>query len=291
MTQDVDTQLIPERPPDLEEDMARILATVRSGWRFSGMVYPLLAIVGGVAVWYAIIYFLNMPHYILPRPERILVEIFQQYHLMLQHGWVTTYEAVAGFLLGVAIGVPCAVLIVWSEPVGRALMPLLIFSQTMPKVAIAPLFLLWFGFGILPKVVVAFLICFFPIVISMATGLRSVETEMLELVRSMSATKLQVFFKARVPTSLPFLFSGLKVSITLSVIGAIVGEFVGSNSGLGYLVLVANGSVDTPLLFAVLIILACIGFGLYGVVSLLEPLFIPWHAAVKGQEGRQEYSY
>lgn len=291
MTRSLDTQPIPERLPGLEEDLARLKEAARSGWKSWRILYPLLAVGVGVAVWYALIYLLEMPHYVLPRPESIFLEMYEQSPLLLRHGWVTTYEAVAGFLLGVAIGVPCALLIVWSEPVGRALMPLLIFSQTMPKVAIAPLFLLWFGFGILPKVVVAFLICFFPIVISMATGLQSVETEMLELVRSMSATKFQVFRKARIPTSLPFLFSGLKVSITLSVIGAIVGEFVGSNEGLGYLVLVANGNVDTPLLFAILLVLACIGFVLYAIIPFLERLCLPWHAAVKAQEGQQEYTY
>ncbi|MFQ5913885.1 MAG: ABC transporter permease [Nitrospinota bacterium] len=291
MTHSLDVRTAPKRAADLEEDFTRLREGARSTWKSWRILYPLLAVAAGVILWYALIYFLDMPNYILPPPERILVEIFQQYHLMLRHGWVTMYEAVAGFLLGVAIGVPCALLIVWSEPLGRALMPLLIFSQTMPKVAIAPLFLLWFGFGILPKIIVAFLICFFPIVISMATGLQSVEREMVELVRSMSATNFQVFLKARVPTSLPYLFSGLKVSITLSVIGAIVGEFVGSNEGLGYLVLVANGNVDTALLFAILIVLACIGFILYGIIPFLERLFIPWHAGVKAHERQPEYTY
>ncbi len=277
-------------PPDLQEDLARLGRAAAGRWKSRGIFYPLLAVVVGFAAWYALIHLLKIPNYVLPPPEQILVELYNQSHLMLKHGWVTTYEAVAGFLLGVAIGVPCALLIVWSEPIGRALMPLLIFSQTMPKVAIAPLFLLWFGFGIMPKVVVAFLICFFPIVISMVTGLKSVEREMLELVHSMSASKLQVFMKARVPTSLPHLFSGLKVSITLSVIGAIVGEFVGADRGLGYLVLVANGNVDTPFLFAILMVLATIGFIMYGIIPFLERIFIPWHAAVKTPEGKQEYT-
>lgn len=291
MTHSLDVRTAPQRAADLEEDLTRLREGARSTWKSWRILYPLLAVTTGVILWYSLIYFLDMPNYILPSPERILVEIFQQYHLMLRHGWVTMYEAVAGFLLGVAIGVPCALLIVWSEPMGRALMPLLIFSQTIPKVAIAPLFLLWFGFGILPKIIVAFLICFFPIVISMATGLQSVEREMLELVRSMSATNFQVFLKARIPTSLPYLFSGLKVSITLSVIGAIVGEFVGSNEGLGYLVLVANGNVDTALLFAIIIVLSWIGFVLYGIIPILERLFIPWHAGVKAHERQPEYTY
>ncbi len=291
MTHSLDVRTAPQRAADLEEDLTRLREGARSTWKSWRILYPLLAVTTGVILWYSLIYFLDMPNYILPSPERILVEIFQQYHLMLRHGWVTMYEAVAGFLLGVAIGVPCALLIVWSEPMGRALMPLLIFSQTIPKVAIAPLFLLWFGFGILPKIIVAFLICFFPIVISMATGLQSVEREMLELVRSMSATNFQVFLKARIPTSLPYLFSGLKVSITLSVIGAIVGEFVGSNEGLGYLVLVANGNVDTALLFAIIIVLSWIGFVLYGIIPILERLFIPWHTGVKAHERQPEYTY
>ena len=191
----------------------------------------------------------------------------------------------------VVIGVPIAIAIVWSEPFGKAIMPILIFSQTMPKVAIAPLFILWFGFGLLPKIVIAFLISFFPVVISMATGLLAVETEMLELIRSMAASKRQVFLKARIPTALPFLFSGLKVSITLCVIGAIVGEFVGANQGLGYLVLWANGQTQTALLFSVLVVLAVIGYALYSIVLYLERLAIPWHTAVKTHQDSKEFSY
>ena len=279
------------RRPTIEEDLERLRAIERGSRQRSRALYPMAAALLGVAAWYLVILALRMPDYVLPSPHQVFAELLAAPGLFLEHGAVTVSAALGGFLLSIVIGVPIAVAIAWSDAFGRAIMPFLIFSQTMPKVAIAPLFILWFGFGLVPKLVIAFLISFFPVVISMTTGLLAVEGEMLELVRSMSATKAQTFLKARVPTSLPFLFSGLKVSITLCVIGAIVGEFVGANRGLGYLVLWANGQTETALLFAVLVVLALIGYGLYALVSALERLLIPWHVAVRSHRELRDFSY
>jgi NitT/TauT family transport system permease protein len=276
--------------PTLADDIARVQAASRRRSGPFALTYPLTAVVAGVGAWYALIYALGLPEYVLPGPDRVLAELASAPGLFVEHGVVTVWAALGGFLLSLAIGIPIAIAIAWSEPLGRAVMPLLIFSQTMPKVAIAPLFILWFGFGLLPKIVIAFLISFFPVVISMATGLLAVEIELLELVRSMSATKAQVFLRARLPTSLPYLFSGLKVSITLCVIGAIVGEFVGANRGLGYLVLWANGQTETALLFAVLVVLAVIGYLLYAGVSYLEGILLPWHVAVRAQQEVRDFT-
>jgi NitT/TauT family transport system permease protein len=253
--------------------------------------YPLLGVVIVLLLWYALVWLFAMPTYILPTPHEIVVKILAEYPLILKHAWPTIFEAVAGFILATFFGMLFALLIVSSRRLGEMIMPIFIFSQTMPKVAIAPLFLIWFGFGYIPKIIISFLIAFFPIVIAMATGLNSVEREMLELLRSLSAKTNQIFLKARIPTALPYLFSGLKVAITLSVIGAIVGEFVGSDKGLGYLVLLANSDLDSPLLFAVLMTLALIGYLMFYLVCFLEKKLMPWHQSVKAKMTTREYTY
>jgi NitT/TauT family transport system permease protein len=157
--------------------------------------------------------------------------------------------------------------------------PLLVFSQSIPKVAIAPLFVVWFGFGIFPKIISAFLLGFFPVVVSTVMGFKSVEPDMIDLARSMGGSRLQTFFKISLPQALPAIFSGLKVSITLAVVGAVVGEFVGSNSGIGYVLQVANGNFDLPLMFAALVVLSSIGVLLFAAIDVVERLMIPWHAS------------
>jgi NitT/TauT family transport system permease protein len=199
--------------------------------------------------------------------------------LILKHGWTTTVEIVLGFLLSIALGVPLALAIFVSPAFSRSVLPLLVSSQAMPKVAVAPLFLVWFGFGLLPKVLIAFLIAFFPIVISTVVGLASIEQEKIHLARSMGLGETATFFKIRLPSALPSVFGGLKISITLAVVGAVVGEFVGGDAGLGYLLMVANGNIDTPLLFAGLIALTVQGVVAYYLVELAERLAIPRPAA------------
>jgi NitT/TauT family transport system permease protein len=159
-------------------------------------------------------------------------------------------------------------------------MPLLLVAQLVPKVAIAPILLIWFGYGLLPKILIAFLVAFFPIVVNVASGLAAVERELLDLGHSLEATRWQIFWKFRMPTALPELFSGMKIAITLAVIGAIIGEFVGGNRGLGYLILIANQDLDTPLAFAALLILSVVGIVLYALIELAEWLLIPWSASV-----------
>jgi NitT/TauT family transport system permease protein len=175
--------------------------------------------------------------------------------------------------------VPLAFAIFMWPAFSRSILPLLISSQAIPKVAVAPLLLVWFGFGLLPKVLIAFLIAFFPIVISTAVGLASIEQEKIHLARSMGLGASATFFKIRLPNALPSIFGGLKISIALAVVGAVVGEFVGGDAGLGYLLMVANGSMDTPLLFAGLVGLTIQGVVLYTLVEWAEYLAIPRRAA------------
>jgi NitT/TauT family transport system permease protein len=160
----------------------------------------------------------------------------------------------------------------------------MLFFQVVPKIAVAPLFIVWFGVGITPKILVAFLISFFPIVIDTCVGLRSITPEMIDLARSMGASRLQIFREFRLPTSLPYLFSGLKVAATLAVAGAVVGEFVGADKGLGYLLLVTNSNMQTALMFATIVVLTFIGLVFFYVIEFLESLLIPWHVTQRTKE-------
>jgi NitT/TauT family transport system permease protein len=238
---------------------------------------PFAGILVFLAVWQAGVALFKVPVYLLPPPTAIFWVFIDEFPRLLQHGWVTMYEMLLGYGLAVVIAIPLAVAITASQRFDRFVMPTMLFFQVVPKVAIAPLFLVWFGVGTLPKILVAFLISFFPIVIDAAVGLRSMSTEMNDLARSMGATRTQVFTQFRLPTSLPYLFSGLKVAATLAVAGAVVGEFVGADRGLGYLLLVTNSNLETALMFATIVALTIIGLVFFYAVEFLEALLIPWH--------------
>ena len=197
---------------------------------------------------------------------------------------VTLSEALAGLGLSIVIGVPLAMLLVWSRVLDQALTPLLVVSQTFPKVAIAPLLVIWFGLGFFPKALVSFLVAFFPIVVAGVQGMRSVEPELLELIQSYRANDMQIFWKIRLPAALPSLFAGFKLAATFSIIGAVVGEWVGANKGLGHVLLWANADLDTPLVFAAVVCLAGLGSLLYYLVHGIERLVLPWHVSAQATE-------
>jgi NitT/TauT family transport system permease protein len=245
---------------------------------------PFVGILVFLAVWEAGVAIFKAPAYLLPAPTQIFETFIAELPKLLYHGWVTAYEMLLGYGLAVGIAIPLAIAITASQRFDRFVMPTLLFFQVVPKVAIAPLFLVWFGVGALPKVLVAFLISFFPIVIDAAVGLRSMSIEMNDLARSMGATKMQAFLRFRLPTSLPYLFSGLKVAATLAVAGAVVGEFVGADKGLGYLLLVTNSNLETALMFATLFALTIIGLAFFYAVERLERLLIPWHVSHRVRE-------
>ncbi|MEO8142743.1 MAG: ABC transporter permease [Betaproteobacteria bacterium] len=245
---------------------------------------PLAGIVVFLAVWEAGVRLLKVPKYLMPPPSAVLDVFIQEYAKLAYHGWVTTYEMLLGYALAVAVAIPLAIAITASQRFDRFVTPQLLFFQVVPKVAIAPLFLVWFGVGTTPKVLVAFLISFFPIVIDAAVGLRSMSSEMRDLARSMGASRWQVFARFRLPTSLPYLFSGLKVAATLAVAGAVVGEFVGADKGLGYLLLVTNSNMETALMFATIVALTIIGLVFFYAVEFLEKLLIPWHVTHRVRE-------
>jgi len=245
---------------------------------------PLVGIVAFLLAWQIFVVAYNVPPYLLPSPTAIGYTFYHQLPTLLKNGWVTVYEMIAGYALAVAVAVPLAIAITSSKKFNELVMPTMLFFQIVPKVAIAPLFLVWFGVGATPKILVAFLISFFPIVIDAAVGLRSMSPEMGDLARSMGASRWQVFAQFRLPTSLPYLFSGLKVAATLAIAGTVVGEFVGADRGLGYLLLVTNSNMETSLMFATILALTIIGLVFYYVVELVEALLIPWHVTHRVRE-------
>jgi NitT/TauT family transport system permease protein len=237
---------------------------------------PTATVVGTLVLWEAAIHVFGIPRFVMPPPSAILAEGWEWRYRFLGHTWVTLYETLGGFALSIVVGVPLAVLIVYSPALRRALYPLIVLAQSVPKIAIAPVLLLVLGHGEIPKVIVAFLVAFFPIVVDTATGLAATPPELLDLSRSYRASAFKTFVKVRLPMAMPFFFAGAKVAITLAVIGAVVGEFVGSDQGLGYVILSATSYWKTELAFSSMILLSVMAIVLFGAVSLVERLVCPW---------------
>jgi len=256
---------------------------MRQGWLrrtlFSAWARPVILVLLLIALWELVIRLFRIPPYLIPAPEAVVKQLVEQWPTLLQQSIPTTLATLGGFAMSIAVGIPLALVIAYSRTVESYVYPLLVFSQSVPKIAIAPLFVVWFGFGIIPKVISAFMLGFFPIVVSTVMGFKSVDPDMLDLARSMKASRLETFMRISLPQAMPSIFAGLKVSITLAVVGAVVGEFVGSNSGLGYLLQIANGTFDLPLMFAALTVLSGIGVLLFVVVDMVERWMIPWHAS------------
>jgi NitT/TauT family transport system permease protein len=215
---------------------------------------------------------LDVQTFLVPKPSAVAESFRNNSEILWTNSLVTLKEVLLGFAVAAAGGLALAVLIVYVPLLKRILYPVIVASQTIPKIAIAPLLIVWFGFGLAPKIIVVFLIAFFPVVIASTVGLRSVDENMLHLVRSMGASGFQAFYKVRLVHAVPSIFSGLKIAITLSVVGAIVGEFVGADAGLGYLLLIANGQLDTPLMFAAVVVLSVMGIVLFAVISAIEQI-------------------
>ncbi|MCK2241603.1 MULTISPECIES: ABC transporter permease [unclassified Crossiella] len=252
---------------------ARARRWLERSWR------PVALLAAGLLAWQLITVTGLVAPYLVPSPGATLSVFAAKWSYLGEHTWVTSYETLLGFLIAAVLGVLAAVVMVYSPTVERTLYPILLFAQVIPKIAIAPLFVVWLGFGLEPKVLVAVLIAFFPVVISMVTGLKSVSAEMLELAATMGGGAVKTFVKIRFPAALPQLFAGLKVAVTLAVTGAVVGEFVGANEGLGYVILQANGNLDTPMLFAGLILMSMIGVVLFVLLEAAEALLLPWHVS------------
>jgi NitT/TauT family transport system permease protein len=239
-------------------------------------IYPTSGVAAILVAWQLYTYVSGISSIVLPSPLDILRVSIERFDLLLLQTWPTTVESVAGFGLALLIGIPLAVCVANSRLLNLAVYPTLVATQSVPKVAVAPIILVWFGLGMQSKLAIAFLVAFFPIVVDTATGLRATPPGLLELARSLRASPLQVFMKVQMPAALPFIFAGAKVAITLAVIGAVIGEFVGSVNGLGNLLLTANSQLDGPLAWASLVWLSVLGIILFVAVALTERLVMPW---------------
>src|SRR2546423_3398907 len=250
-------------------------------WLTSPAMRPIWLLLSLIVLWDLAIRLFKVPPYLIPTPWSVAHQLVAEWPMLWREPLPTLYATLGGFALSALIGVPIAMWIADARLVESFVYPLLVFSQSIPKVAIAPLFVVWFGFGLVPKVIAAFLLGFFPVIVSTVQGFKSVEADVIDLARSMGANPLKIFLKFRLPHALPSIFAGLKVSVTLAVVGAVVGEFVGSNAGLGYVLQKANGTFDLPLMFAALVILSMVGVLLFLVIELIERWMVPWHASLR----------
>jgi NitT/TauT family transport system permease protein len=244
---------------------------------------PLVTLVLALAAWELVVDGFRIPEYLLPAPSGVASAMLTSWRYLALHSAITVYEILLGFVLASAVGIPLAMLIVYSPLVERGVYPLLVASQAVPKIAVAPLLIFWAGLGLFPKILVAFAISFFPVVVDTVVGLRSVEPEMLHLARSMGAGERKIFVKIRLPSALPNVFAGLKVAVALSVVGAIVGEFIQADRGLGYALQQATSVLDTRMAFATIVILAAIGMALFAAVEGIERRLTPWSAARRAE--------
>jgi len=243
---------------------------------------PAIALVlSFLILWELITRIFSVPHYILPSPSLILSTIIGEPQILISNSIETLKEVVLGFIIAFMTGISLALVIFYSETMRRVVYPLVIASQTIPVFAIAPLLVVWFGYGILSKVAMSAIIVFFPIVVNTVDGLRSVDPDMVNLLKTMRANELQILKKLRFPSALPFILSGTKIGIAVSVIGAVIGEWVGAKKGLGYLMIHANAQLRIDLIFASIVFLSAMGVFLFLLVQGIEYWLLPWKR-VKG---------
>ncbi len=238
--------------------------------------YPLLGVLLILVTWLLICWIGNLPTVVLPTPDKVLRAFVDRFDLLVSEGWFTLKETLGGFLLALLIGLPISIGIANSRPLNLMFYPLLVALQSVPKVALAPIVMIWLGTGMQSKLAIVWLVAFFPIIVDTTAGLRATPKELLELARSLRASPMQIFLKIQFPAALPFVLTGAKVGMTLAVIGAVIGEFVSSSEGLGYLLLSATSQLDTPLAFAALFALSLLGILSYLLVELAELLVASW---------------
>jgi len=247
------------------------------------MARALLAVLAHLALlaaWYLFVALGDVPKYVMPSPQATLKALFDASYNWWLNAGVTALEIFVGYFLALAVGVALALIFTWSKTLEAFFMPLLVSLNMIPKIALGPLIIVWFKYGILPNSMMAFSIAVFPILLTTARGLRETEPELLDLVRSLSGSRWQLFTKIQLPGALPYIFSGMKVGAILAVAGAIVGEFLSSDKGLGYLMLQVQVTLDTPAMFMAVILITLIGVALYGSVMLLERLLVAKDARI-----------
>jgi len=227
-------------------------------------------------IWQISIDKLKVPQYILPSPKDIIITLVDIFPSLTKHIYATLYAATIGFIISIFIALILATLMDNVKLIKKCIYPILVVSQTIPIIALAPLFVIWFGFGILPKIIVVVLVCFFPIVISLIDGLDSVDTDMVNLLKTMGASKYQIFTMVKLPSSTVNFFSGLRIAATYSIMGAVIGEWLGGDKGLGVYMIRAKNSYALDKVFAVIIIIVILSMGLFGLLYLLQYYFTPW---------------
>lgn len=260
-------------------------ATVSVFSRFRGVRQFVISFLVVFTVWEAGVWYFEVASYLLPAPTLIWQEFSGRWSYVLANTWITTSEIVVGYLIAIAVSVPLAVFVAYFPTMERTIYPVIVFLQIVPKIAIAPLFIIWFGFGFTPKILLVFLLSFFPIVVSSIAGFKSIDEETMELAKSTGAGSWMIFRKIRLPHAMPSIFTGLKVAAALSSTAAVVAEFVASDKGLGYLLLRYNGDLETPMVFATIIVLSIVGLIVYYTVEMIEKLAIPWHVSQRGSNG------
>lgn len=251
---------------------------------WSKLIGPTISLLFVLLVWQMSILVFAPAPYLLPSPYAVASTLTSQYKLLLYHAGITAFETVLAFLFSVLLALPLAVAIARYRWFEEGVYPLLVTSQAVPKVALAPLILVWMGFGLKTNVVIGVLMAFFPVVISTVVGLKSVPKDMILLGRTMGMSPTVMFRRIFLPSALPSIFGGLKVCVTLAVVGVVVGEFVGSDRGLGYLILLASGQLQTALMFAALFVLVIIGITSFALVQSAERLVMPWHRSIRNDE-------
>jgi len=245
----------------------------RIGDKLQGLAFILV----GLVAWEVLCRVANIPVWLLPSPTRIWQETMVLAPVLPRHLLATLIGIVGGFALAVLVALPLAIAIVYSPIMRRIIYPPLLMLQSVPKVALAPLLLIWVGYGMSSNIVIAATTAFFPIIITTASGLQSVDNDLLDLTRSFGSKALKVFWKVRFPWAMPYFFSSLKVAVTFAVIGAVVAEFIGSDRGLGYLILTSSGTMNTAAMFGVLVILSIVGMACFYAVVFAERVLCPWY--------------
>jgi NitT/TauT family transport system permease protein len=230
-------------------------------------------------LWEVGVHVFGVREYILPPPSQVVRALVKNWQPVAASAGITALEIVAGYALAIAVSIPLAVGIAFSRAMEETVYPVVVFLQIVPKIAVAPLFIIWFGFGFTPKLLLVFLLSFFPIVVSSIAGFKSADRDVMDFARTTGAGRLRMFLKISLPQALPHIFTGLKVGAALSATAAVVAEFVASDKGLGYLLLQYNGQLDTPMVFATIVILSLIGLAVYYAVEVVERLAVPWHVS------------
>ena len=250
---------------------------IRNASGIIAWLVPVSILLGLIIAWELWVQLADVPKWQLPAPSAIAKEMESSRTLLWDHTLVTLQEIAIGFLAALAAGLLLACGIAYSRVLERSVYPIVIASQTVPIIAIAPLLLIWVGYGLTPKIIIVALICFYPIAVNTVDGLKATDPDMVNLLRTLGASRWQIFTKLQIPTSLPFMFSGIKIGVSVSVIAAVIGEWVGASEGLGYLITYSQPLFLTARVFAAIIVLSVMGIGLFVLALISERIMMPWH--------------